>query len=399
MITFIKVKNVAGTQGSTSRKLVLAKGMSTDAKPTEYANGSRFEEMDTGKTYAFNEETNLWIAEAAKYLASIAQAGTTAAYNVGDDAVAGTLTATYTDETTAEISSDNYTLTPSEDLQATDDELVFSYTENGIRRTTSVDIVVSRFEVTIPTPVATLSYDGTEQTITWTNFDDTKMSKSGSEAETNAGTYEVVFTLLDPDTYCWDDTEKTIAPTTVAWSIDPIAITVTADSDSKTYDGTALTDSGYTLTGTLVTGDSETVVITGTITNAGTADNVVTSVTIYADETDVTANYDITEVDGTLTVNKATAVLSALPVAVELEAAGEPPDSAEVAVTWIGDGTITAVSNDEDIVTVAVVDHTVTITCVPEAVEYEAIVTIGVVDAVNYNDPTDVDIAVTISTI
>lgn len=36
------------------------RGLSTDDKPTNVANGSTFEEIDTGKKYMFDEEANTW---------------------------------------------------------------------------------------------------------------------------------------------------------------------------------------------------------------------------------------------------------------------------------------------------------------------------------------------------
>ena len=83
----------------------------------------------------------------------------------------------------------------------------------------------------------------------------------------------------------------------------PIAITVTAASDSKTYDGTALMKDDYSMTGTLAAGDQITVIVSGSQTNAGTSENKVTSVKIMHGEFDVTDYYDVTRVDGKLVVN------------------------------------------------------------------------------------------------
>ena len=84
-------------------------------------------------------------------------------------------------------------------------------------------------------------------------------------------------------------------------------VTITANSDTKVYDGTALTVGGYTATG-LYDGDvlTATVTITGSQTNVGTSDNVITdveSVVIMRGEENVTADYAIATENGTLTVN------------------------------------------------------------------------------------------------
>ena len=83
------------------------------------------------------------------------------------------------------------------------------------------------------------------------------------------------------------------------------AVTVTADSDTKVYDGTALTKDSYTST-ELASGDSfDFVIVTGSQTIAGSSDNVPSAAVIKnAAGTDVTASYEITYVSGTLAVTQ-----------------------------------------------------------------------------------------------
>lgn len=85
------------------------------------------------------------------------------------------------------------------------------------------------------------------------------------------------------------------------------AITITAKSDSKTYDGTALVNGGYDLTGTLKAGDTLDVTVSGSVTNVAdnkADNNVITSVKVLRNDIDVTAQYTITKVPGTLTINQ-----------------------------------------------------------------------------------------------
>ena len=84
-------------------------------------------------------------------------------------------------------------------------------------------------------------------------------------------------------------------------------LTITAASGTKVYDGTALTKSSYTNTD-LSSGDAiESVTVTGSQTVVGKSDNVASAVVIKnASNVDVTANYDITYVKGTLTVTTKT---------------------------------------------------------------------------------------------
>lgn len=86
-------------------------------------------------------------------------------------------------------------------------------------------------------------------------------------------------------------------------------ITVTAKSDSKIYDNSPLTNSGWDITSeSLATGGSSTHVLTadisGTITDVGEETNTVGDVVIKEGDTDVTSNYEITKVNGKLTVTQ-----------------------------------------------------------------------------------------------
>ncbi len=86
--------------------------------------------------------------------------------------------------------------------------------------------------------------------------------------------------------------------------VTPIEITVTAASDEKKQDGTSLTNGNYTLAGTLAEGHTvKSVIVNGTVVRPGRADNVVGEV-IIVDENgnDVTKNYVIHKVNGTLTI-------------------------------------------------------------------------------------------------
>ncbi len=83
-------------------------------------------------------------------------------------------------------------------------------------------------------------------------------------------------------------------------------LTITAESAEKAYDGSALTKNSYTAEG-LAEGDKvENITITGSQTVAGSSNNVPSAAKIVnAKGEDVTAAYDITYVNGTLTVTKA----------------------------------------------------------------------------------------------
>ena len=115
-------------------------------------------------------------------------------------------------------------------------------------------------------------------------------------------------------------------------------ITITANSDEKMYDGSALTNGGYTFTsGILVDGDVLTAVVEGSQLNAGSSANVVKSYRVMRGETDVTANYRFAEsVDGKLTVTARKVVMTSADD--EKVYDGTPLTNDEITVT--GDGFI-----------------------------------------------------------
>jgi uncharacterized repeat protein (TIGR02543 family) len=150
---------------------------------------------------------------------------------------------------------------------------------------------------------ASLTYNGASQTLAGGGTGVTYSNNS----QTSAGTYTVTIDVSSG--YLFSD--KTSSKT-LSCSIAKKAVTYTAGSSSKVYDGTPLTYNGATLSsGSLVSGHTASFSITGSITNAGSTTNTLSSVTITdASSNDVTANYDITKNNGTLTISKATPTLT-----------------------------------------------------------------------------------------
>ena len=106
----------------------------------------------------------------------------------------------------------------------------------------------------------------------------------------------------------------------ITWIINKRPVTITADSASKTYDGTELTKNSVTASaqdntkniGMISSHHVHTWIVSGSQTTAGSSYNTVTAATIYngassthggsGDTTNVTNNYDITFAKGTLKV-------------------------------------------------------------------------------------------------
>ena len=124
---------------------------------------------------------------------------------------------------------------------------------------------------------------------------------SFASVPTGVGTHTITPSGGSADNYVFDYVEGTL-------TISKRSLEITAGSGSKTYDGTPLENNGYTVTGgSLVSGDSiSSVTVIGSQTNAGSSDNIASDAVIMNGFDDVTANYNITYVNGTLTVNKAT---------------------------------------------------------------------------------------------
>ena len=103
-----------------------------------------------------------------------------------------------------------------------------------------------------------------------------------------------------------DVTASYIPTFNVKLEILPSTITITAATDSKVYDGTPLTNSGYTLTDGVLAYDDQLVScqVIGSQLCLGTSDNVPGNAVIMRDGTDVTAFYTIHYVNGTLTVTE-----------------------------------------------------------------------------------------------
>jgi len=171
----------------------------------------------------------------------------------------------------------------------------------------SANFTINPAEVTLTANSGTEAYDGTEKTLSGftcsvdgLTFEGVSASGSGTEM----GDYPVTFTGVTIGT-TKDTSGNYVVMSTVngTLTISRKQLTITADSETKVYDGTPLTKNSYTHT-ELLTGDKiEGVTVTGSQTDAGTSDNVLSAAVIKnSNNDDVTANYDITYTNGTLTV-------------------------------------------------------------------------------------------------
>ena len=213
--------------------------------------------------------------------------------------------------------------------------------------------VTDKVTVTVTENGAIVTYDGTEHSVkgyksmTADNalYDVTKSVKATETAAwtakgTNAGEYPVGVAAGDFKNTNPNFENVAFVIVDGVLKINPITenkITITANSKDKTYDGTPLTDNGFTFTeGVLVKGDTLTAVVEGSATNVDDeGKNVVKSYAVMRNGVDVTANYTFTDsVDGKLTINKRTVTLTSETASKEYD--GTPLTKPVVTVT--GDG-------------------------------------------------------------
>ena len=156
-----------------------------------------------------------------------------------------------------------------------------------------------------------VTYNGSSQTGTVTVTDSGATLTSSDytisgNTGTDAGDYTV--TITGQNNYT--------GTKTITWKINKRATTVTAGSDSKVYDGTALTKNSATASNLPSGQHLHSYTITGSQTSVGTSNNVPSVAKIYkgthsGTESDVTSNYTITYANGTLEVTARTVTITA----------------------------------------------------------------------------------------
>ena len=145
---------------------------------------------------------------------------------------------------------------------------------------------IDKATLSVPTLSGSFTYDGTEKSCTISGFDSTTMTKSGTEAATNAGTYTVTFALADSDNYEW--VSGSLSQT---WTIAKADQTITLSTNSVTLDSDHLTAS-VTVTGA-----------EGAI-SATTSDNTVATASVSGDIVTI-SNVNETNGSATITVSVA----------------------------------------------------------------------------------------------
>ena len=203
-----------------------------------------------------------------------------------------------------------------------------NYTAN--EASVNFEITPITTEVKVKSYDAEFTYDGTEHTknnydVLWANnaspITDKKLPNGDLvTAEITGKVKDVKDTKIENNTIgkititnaegvdvtnCYSNKVKAAGKLTVNPITTPIV--VTADSDTKVYNGTELTKNTYTNTdGVLLPGDMLEVTITGSQKFVGTSSNTVSNVKVMRNGEDITSNYTMgTHVNGVLEVTSA----------------------------------------------------------------------------------------------
>lgn len=246
-ITIAKLKSALGVQSPTISVIALAGTSLTCSDGTTTLTGTGSQEFslpNTGTwtvTATYGAKTvsqTVEVTGALKYTVDLRIATkievtsnpTKTAYIVGDqfDPAGMVVKATFADGSTAVI-TDQVDYSPKTMTYGTT-SVVVSATIGGQAYTASVAVTVSRIKVSaVPTQSGTLTYNGASQSPTLSGYDATKMTLSGTQSATNAGSYTMQASLKD-DKYEWPD--GTTTAKTVNWSIGKKAGSFTKDKTS-----------------------------------------------------------------------------------------------------------------------------------------------------------------------
>ena len=178
----------------------------------------------------------------------------------------------------------------------------------------TVTPVTAEVTVTITGNNGSMGYDGNEHSVTGYKVEsisnplytaaDFAFSGTASVTGTDAGSYPMGLKAEQFQNTSKNFTNVKFFVNDGELTINPMPLTITAGSDSKAYNGTPLTNDTFTRT-SLAAGDTlASVTVTGSQTDVGSSKNVASDAKLMRGDRDVTANYAIDYLPGTLTVTK-----------------------------------------------------------------------------------------------
>lgn len=260
----------------------------------------------------------------------------------------------------------------------------FEYTLIGETKATNYEITKqlgklkvtkddTEITVTITGKQETKEYNGQTQTVTGFDYTVTgaekndvavtlnqsgKDSASGKDVTTaNEGKYMMGLTASDFNVSSTKYSNVTITTVNDGWlKITPIAITLKSGDASKTYDGTALTNTTVNETGAFATGEGLTYNVTGSQIEVGSSKNAYT----YTAKNGTTlTNYAITKQEGDLTVTLPD--LTALPK-VTVDCTNSDVSHADMTGVTLTEAAQYSLGNSQKVENAAAYTRTVTLT-------------------------------------
>ena len=141
--------------------------------------------------------------------------------------------ATYSDGATANVTG--YSCSPTTLNTVGTQTITVSYTERSVTKTATTSVAVNRKTISaVPSQSGTLTYTGSSQSPTWSNYSAAQLTLGGTTTGTNAGSYTATFTPTA--NYRWSD--GTTTAKSVAWSIGKAAGSLSISPTSMTLDTT-----------------------------------------------------------------------------------------------------------------------------------------------------------------
>ncbi len=233
------------------------------------------------------------------------------------------------------------------------------------------------------------TYDG-DGTVSCVSGDTTKVTCSVDTANNKIIVTPIAATETDQSllyvtiTVSASATPNYFAPssTTFVVSVSRIATTCTSGSAGKTYDGSALTSPTSGSCTNLPSGYTAAFTNSGTITNAGSTANTISTVVIRdSNSNDVSSNFNITKSAGTLTVSKANPTLSTVS-----SGSGNCQGVELYSITTNSNGSLSCSSNKPAVVTCGIDNINGTKSVSPSPLKKgSATLTITVAESNNYN--------------
>lgn len=209
-----------------------------DASNTKWADGTTTAAHNVPWTIGSGSAPAMTLSPTSLTFTYQDSAKTVAVTRAGDGAVSAR--SSNTNVATVSVSGTTITVTPKNVGTATVTVSVAAGTNYNALADKTFSVTVNKKSITVPSQSGSLTYNASNQSPSWSNFNTSYMTASGTTTAKNAGTYNATFTLNDTGNTKWAD--GSTSAKSVSWSIrkaTPSAMTLNPTSLTFTYqDGT-----------------------------------------------------------------------------------------------------------------------------------------------------------------